>query len=253
VFGRFRYILRRALAVTAKALIATGSESQIYLEKIGVNRTKILNIKLAIDMTPFHLRMDERTRIELRKNMLISGLCYLYVGQLTNMKGVQFLVDAWDIFSADERSNATLVMIGNGEQKESLKKEVVEKGLSNVRFVPFVQPDELPQYYELADIFVFPTLGDVWGVVINEALASGLPVICSKYAGCASDLIVEGLNGWIVDPSSLQDLTGILWKAWESRANARTMGIAGKALISEINVRRMTDEINRAVEYALKK
>lgn len=78
-----------------------------------------------------------------------------------------------------------------------------------VVFAGYKQPHELPKYYATANIFVFPTLCDTFGLVVNESLASGLPVICSKFAG-ALDLIQESNNGYILDPNDLGNLSNIL-------------------------------------------
>jgi glycosyltransferase involved in cell wall biosynthesis len=100
---------------------------------------------------------------------------------------------------------------------------------------------------------VFPTLGDTWGLVVNEAMMFGLPVICSRYAGCASDLIINGKTGWLVNPIDLEDLVRILRRVWDARDEREVIAREGQALIASMNIQKMSEGFQRAVEYALYK
>ena len=77
-----------------------------------------------------------------------------------------------------------------------------------VHFAGFVHRDELAAYYALAECFVFPTRTDPWGLVVNEAMACGLPVICTRVAGCAADLVQE--NGRLVSPANADELASAM-------------------------------------------
>ena len=84
--------------------------------------------------------------------------------------------------------NFSLLLVGNGPEKQNLERLASELHLHNVRFEPALPPHEMPGVYRSADALVFPTLEDVWGLVANEAMLSGLPVLCSVFAGCAHEL-----------------------------------------------------------------
>lgn len=73
-----------------------------------------------------------------------------------------------------------------------------------------IQQEELIKYYALSDIFILPSFEEVWGLVINEALASGLYVLSSKYAGASYDLIKEGWNGEIFNPKNIEEIIGLI-------------------------------------------
>jgi glycosyltransferase involved in cell wall biosynthesis len=249
VSWRQRY-LRKMILRLANAFVGGGTEARCYLQNLGVPREAIFDAPNAIDpyFRPAELSHTERSAT--RERLKISGLCYLCVGRLVAGKGLLELLDAWEIFSKDQNIHAFLVLVGDGAEKEVLTRRVAERGLRGVRFVPFVQPTELPPIYQAADVMVFPTLQDVWGLVVNEAMTFGLPVICSKYAGCASDLIAEGGTGWLVDPKNREDLTRALRKAWDARDRREAIAKEGQTLIASLSIQNMAEGFRRAVEYA---
>ena len=134
---------------------------------------------------------------------------FLYVGRIESIKGPELLLEA---FHRSKRimQNASIVLVGSGSQEEKLRRYCEQNNLSDrVIFTGRKQPGELPRYYAAADVFVFPSLWEPFGIVVGEALASGLPVICSSFAG-AADLVRDGKNGYILDPRDTEKLAAIL-------------------------------------------
>jgi glycosyltransferase involved in cell wall biosynthesis len=86
--------------------------------------------------------------------------------------------------------------------------------------MPAVRPDALAAVYAASDLLVFPSLADPWGLVVNEAMACGLPVLCSQLAGCADDLIAPGETGWLCDPTDPAGLRDALNHALGDPARA---------------------------------
>ncbi|HWZ78856.1 MAG TPA: glycosyltransferase [Candidatus Sulfotelmatobacter sp.] len=234
----------------AHAVVGMGSEARRYLQSLGVSGEAIFDAPNAIDSSFRPDGLLPQKRSTMREQLGISGLCYLYVGRLVAAKGIVQLLDAWKIFSKDQDVQASLVLVGDGAQKEMFTQRVTERNVRGVRFVSFVQPHELPSIYHAADVLVLPTLQDVWGLVVNEAMTFGLPVICSKYAGCAADLVIEGRNGWLVDPKNQEDLVRTLRKAWDARDKKEAIAKTGQALIGCLSIQNMAEGFRRAVEYA---
>jgi glycosyltransferase involved in cell wall biosynthesis len=112
----------------------------------------------------------------------------LYVGQLIERKGVKLLIGAAAELQT-EGVGFTLLVVGDGPEKADLQRQAEALGLAHIKFIPSVPTHELLAIYRSADVFVFPTLEDVWGLVVNEALWAGLPVLASIYAGCARELL----------------------------------------------------------------
>jgi glycosyltransferase involved in cell wall biosynthesis len=242
--------LRRVILRMAHAVVGMGSEARRYFQSLGIRGEVVFDAPNAIDSSFLPPDLSSEKRSAIRGQLGISGLCYLYVGKFIAGKGMNELLDAWEIFAKCQDVQVSLVLVGDGNQKESLERRVTERGVRGVRFVPFVQLDELPTIYHAADVLVFPTLQDVWGLVVNEAMTFGLPVICSKYAGCASDLIIEDRNGWLVDPKNREDLVRTLRKAWDARDKNEAMAKTGQGLIACLSIQNMAEGFRRAVEYA---
>ena len=145
-----------------------------------------------------------------KKELGLKGRVALYVGQLIPRKGVDHLIRAWALLPGDLQRDNSLLIVGGGDLEGSLRSLTEEKGAINVYFAGSHPPHKLAHYYAAADFFVLPSLLDVWGLVANEAMASGVPVLCSKFAGCANELVVEGVTGSIFDPRDCPRLADLL-------------------------------------------
>jgi len=136
------------------------------------------------------------------------------VGRLITEKGVFDLLDAYSRLEPELRSTVGLVFVGDGKVRTALQGRASTVNPGSVHFAGFAQREELAVYYALAEAFVFPTHSDPWGLVVNEAMACGLPIVISSVAGCAADLVVEGWNGYVLPAHDI----GGLARAMESLA-----------------------------------
>ncbi|MDR3579653.1 MAG: glycosyltransferase family 4 protein [Oryzomonas sp.] len=193
--GNLRKIVRRALLYLSNALIGSSSDTLDFFNKAyayPVSKTFLSILSAHID--PFAACADE-TSFERASDGVIR---FIYVGQLIPRKGVDLLITAFAALKRDI-PNICLDIVGVGRDADSLKKMTDDLGCSNeIKFKGFMEPNRLAEEFISHDIFVFPTRLDVFGLVVAEAVACGLPVICSCHAGAARDF-VRG-NGIIVDP-----------------------------------------------------
>ncbi|PTX53733.1 glycosyltransferase involved in cell wall biosynthesis [Melghirimyces profundicolus] len=179
--GPFKRIVRRLLARWVRHWISYGQTSTEYLMSIGVSRERILQIQNCVDETFFNRPV--KPAIMLKQKPVL-----LYVGQLIGRKGVRLLLEAAARMQ-EEGHRFSLLLVGEGAERESLVSYARELGLVDVYFHPAQPPEKMPAIYRSADCLVFPTLEDVWGLVVNEAMWSGIPVLASKYAGCAPEIV----------------------------------------------------------------
>jgi len=177
--GFSRKILRKAFAALAERWVSFGQTSTEYLVHLGVKPERILQSQNAVDEERFRAAAPPAWDIQPRPVVL-------YVGQLIERKGVGLLLDA--AAALQQGNNFSLLVVGSGHERPVLQRRAQTLGLKNVHFKPAQPPDKMPSVYRSADLLVFPTLEDVWGLVANEAILSGIPVLCSKYAGCAGEL-----------------------------------------------------------------
>jgi len=194
IFALKNIFRRRFLAKFIPAWVSYGSTSTEYLISLGVPTKRIFEAFDCVDNS-FFSRKSKPSIYIFPKPVL------LYVGQFIPRKGLKEFFKAAAIIMKTG-CKFSILLVGDGSQKSELKHIAQELRLENVVFHPFVQQNELPAIYQSADVFIFPTLEDVWGLVVNEALVSGLPVLCSKYAGCARDLVPDI---WQFDPLDIEN------------------------------------------------
>ena len=244
-------LLRRAIGRVPHAYLVMGNQGHEYVQQIGAHPSTIYKIGQYIDLQSFASSPSIASREALRSQFAIQGQCFLYCGRLVSAKGVHLLLQAWKEFSRTEGLHATLILVGEGEEKPRLQQYVADNGLNNVRFLGHIPREQLPQIYHAADIFVFPTLIDCWALVVNEALASGLPVILSQYAG-SSELISEGKNGWVTDPLNQADLLQKLRSAWEARQRHEAMSACARQSVASLDIPLVATRVREAVISVLR-
>lgn len=135
-----------------------------------------------------------------RAELGLPGRYFLFVGRLVREKGVFELLAAYAKLDESVHRQIGLVFAGDGSHRKQLEKQAASIAPGVIRFAGFVQRDQLATYYALAEMFILPTYTDPWGLVVNEAMACGLPVILSRAAGCAADLVKDNWNGLLVPP-----------------------------------------------------
>jgi len=199
-----RGFLKKIIIKGANKYIAYSTKAKEYLEYFGADSKDIYISTNTVDVNFFHESVSQyrNDRSFLEESKKFPKIMFLYVGQLVQRKGVKQVLRALNTLND---SDIGFMIVGSGPEEENLKKFCNENNLKNVSFEGFCQQEELPKYYALADIFILPSFEEVWGLVVNEALASGLYVLCSKYAGAAYDLI-NNENGVIFNPNNIDEI-----------------------------------------------
>jgi glycosyltransferase involved in cell wall biosynthesis len=179
--GLGRRLLRRQLAGIVRGWFSYGATSTEYLESLGVPRSSIVELQNCVFEGPYVGSTSPAVALDVRPVLLC-------VSRLVPGKGVDLLLEAAACLQGDGLQ-FSLLLVGEGPELPRLEEKVQELELRNVVFFPPQSPDRVPTLYRSADVLVFPTLDDVWGLVVNEALWSGLPALVSIYAGCARELV----------------------------------------------------------------
>ena len=193
--------LKRRFIRACQGYVVPGSSASAYLQTFGVAQKKISVAPNAVDVERFSDGAARaREDAELRHRMGLPQHYLLYVGRFTEAKGVFDLLTAYATLPEETRRDVGLVLVGDGEELDELRRRSREVNGGAIVFPGFLQRDDLAAVYAFAEALVFPTHSDPWGLVVNEAMACGLPVIASQVAGCVSDLVREGENGYILAP-----------------------------------------------------
>ncbi|WP_118830246.1 glycosyltransferase [Salinibacter ruber] len=202
--GLPRKIIRGFFRRVAQHWISYGETSTEYLEDIGVDKKNIVQIQNCVDERRFQGDSSPTLSPSVRPALL-------FVGQLIDRKGVIPLLRSTAELQR-QGHEFSLHLVGDGKERASFKSLKNRLDLQHVHFHGTFAPQEMPGIYSSMDALVFPTLEDVWGLVVNEAVWSGLPVLGSIYAGCSRELLPPEN---IVDPRDHGDLVKGLKRAVE--------------------------------------
>ena len=216
--------LKRNFMRRCDGFVVPGKSSREYVRNYGTPEDKIFTAPNAVDVEFFQRRAAEvREQAAVQRQVLhLPARFFLFVGRLVREKGVFDLLDAYGTLAPELRSEIALVFAGDGVARPELERRASGITPGAVHFVGFMQRETLPSYCGLADMLVFPTHSDTWGLVVNEAMACGLPVIASSAAGCTADLVQDGWNGRLIRPGDVGKLAQAM-KEMASQAELRSL------------------------------
>jgi len=169
----------------------------------------------------------------------------LFASKLQTRKHCDHLVEAYKAILGKLPADPYLVIVGDGEERANLEQQCA--GLEGVRFTGFQNQSVLPAYFHLADVFVLPARHEPWGLIVNESMAVGCPVILSTDVGAGPDLITNGIEGFIYPVGDIPSLTSALANVLANPETSATMGAAARRRISTWSF----DENIRALRHAL--
>lgn len=221
-----------------------GTRQATYLRHYGVSPERIQVAQMTVDVAAIaahadDIEADRRAQVRARWGLPVDAVVYLYVGRLEPHKGIQELLGAFALLSPVPEPVA-LLLVGDGSMQESLTKAALAD--TRICCTGRLSGNALLDVYAAADVFVLPSRFEPWGLVVNEAMASGLPVIATDRVGCVDDLVIEGKTGLVVPAESVQALADAmaalrlapLLRA-KMRRNARSL-IAGWTIRIEADI-----------------
>lgn len=240
------------LARRADACITYGTAAREYLVAKKAPHSHLVVGMNTVDTQFFTqasiMARDEVSKFKEAHNL--RGVNFLYVGNLFQLKGVSYALEA--LRPLQEIGDYHFHVVGKGPQCEELQQQAETSGLTQrVHFWGAQPPEKIPFYYALADVFVFPSLYDVWGLVLNEAMACGLPVIASSVAGATRDLVVDGENGFVIDPRNEAQFTEALRRLLLDADLRRQMGQRAAATIqAKATIQHSVQAFMQAIQLA---
>lgn len=248
----WRALLRRAflrwLYGHVDLAIAVGGNNRDYFAWCGVPMQRIAFAPHSIDTQRFAADAIEQEnhardwRLEL--GIPAEAVVFLFAGKLQKKKHPELLLDAFRSL----RPGSHLIYVGSGEIECELKAQA--GGFDNVHFLPFQNQSLMPVVYRLGNVFVLPSQGpgETWGLAMNEAMATGRPIIASSRVGGARDLIQPESTGWIFESGDRHALRRVLSQAADcGLAGLAAMGLAARAL----SARWSTEESAQAIRDAV--
>jgi glycosyltransferase involved in cell wall biosynthesis len=242
--------LKRWIFPRVTGVLTVGQDGRDFAMKYGAPLERIHYAPHTIDVehysTGWKAALPERDQI--RSELGLKGTTFIYVGRMFDGKGLDHFFDAYAELQRRLDQPISLLMVGDGPDEQHLRERCAREGLQNVVFAGFQQKPVVPRFYAAADVFVFPTLGDPYGLVVDEAMACSMPVISTSSAGEIRDRIEDGVNGFIVPPANsaaLLDRMEVLARDSELRSR---MGETSSVRIAGHTPERWAMDLEHAVD-----
>ena len=279
-FDEARYpikeFIKRRLVGLCSAGLAGGSPQADYLVKLGLPKERVF---MGYDVVDNGFFFDEVRKIVESRGSRVEGpkgeerpeagdleiglhrSYFLACARFGKKKNLPGLIRAYSRYrekalraTLDARPSTLfdLVIAGEGEERLEIERTLRECGGSDhVHLVGAKGYAELPSYYAHAGAFIHASTTEQWGLVVNEAMASGLPVLVSNRCGCATDLVNEGENGWTFDPCNEEQMADLMLKIAGDEEQRKAMGAKSRAIISEWGPERFASGVKAAINAAL--
>ncbi len=217
--------------------LAIGTENRKFYEYYGVDPKKIFLTPYAVENNRFIKEYDQnvsgKTGLKNEIGIPKSKTVILFSGKLVAKKRPMDLLQAYELIAAPDKA---LVFLGDGPLRRALEEYIARKRIKDVYITGFKNQSEIYKYYIESDIFVMPsTIGETWGLVVNEAMCFGLPVIVSDLVGCGADLVKHGENGYIFNMGNVDELACYIRRLIEEKDERKQFALASIDLIKKWN------------------
>ena len=229
-----------------QAALVGGKPHKNYLIKLGMPQEAIFT---GYDIVGNQAFNPEKIQHYVRP---LNKPFFLAINRFIEKKNIPFLIDAYAKYRQEMGNVAwDLVLCGDGELRSQIEQQIKDLNLEQFVHLPgFLQQEEMLPYFAHASCFVHASTTEQWGLVVNEAMAAGLPVLVSERCGCFDDLVIEGVNGFGFDPYDSEQLTKLMLKISSNDCDREKMGQAALKHIDKYSPDYFAQGFVRAVEYA---
>ena len=250
----YRKIYRKSVLRWIDAICCSGKLCGEYVKSLGFSSDKVTYGHMVADIEQLQrksIKVSTQQVQKKRSELGLNRIVFIYVGQIIPRKGIMQLLQAWNTFSKEIlQDECSLLLVGGGIQESQCREYCEQNQLDNVCFTGVINYDQLSLYYRCADIFVIPTLEDNWSLVVPEAMACGLPIMCSRYNGCWKELVKNG-NGLVFDPLNISDIVKKLHFCLKKSRNLKAMGNNSKQIVKNYTATQAVDAIVQACKMAV--
>ena len=245
----WKEIIKNWLIKKFSSALVGGDIHKRYLIKLGFFEDAIFMGYDVVDNQVFHPDTITDLSNPLDKPFFLS------INRFVEKKNLPLLISAYAAYQKKLGENAwNLVLCGDGELRPAIENLISQYHLQDSVHLPgFLQQDELLPYFAHAKCFIHASTTEQWGLVVNEAMAAGLPVIVSNRCGCFEDLVMEGVNGFGFDPENQEELTNLMIKMSSGEVDLASMGKASLKQIEKYSPDYFAQGLKGAIEFAINK
>jgi 1,2-diacylglycerol 3-alpha-glucosyltransferase len=247
----WKHALKRRLVRLFSAALVGGQRHIENLTQLGFPSDCIALGYDAVDNDYFSSNADAARTDEMREQLKLPEKFFLASARFVEKKNLERLLQA---FAQYRNGGGTwsLVLLGDGPLRPALEKLRDDLNLGEQVIMPgFRQYGELPAYYALAGAFIHASLVEPWGLVVNEAAASGLPLLVSNRCGCAPELVRDGVNGFTFDPADVQSLTTYMELVAAPDFPRTAFAAASRKTVAPWGPQRFAQGLTQAIDTAL--
>jgi glycosyltransferase involved in cell wall biosynthesis len=243
-------VLLPLLAKLVNAGLYIGTENQRFLERYGFGRAKLFFTPYTVDNAFFQRQAE---LLQAKRQLLKSDFgmdprrpVVLFSGKLIPKKDPLTLIRAFD--SLRHRVDCALLLVGDGPLREEVADHVHRNKIPNVHVAGFLNQSEISKAYAVSDLLVLPSVEhETWGLVVNEAMNFGIPIVVSDKVGCGRDLVRSGVNGAIFQAGSSAALADALFPLLADPSRLRELGAASRRMIDDWSLDRTAEGISQAI------
>jgi glycosyltransferase involved in cell wall biosynthesis len=224
-----------------------------YMIALGASPARIFQGYDAVDNTLFAEAADAArlNAKQFRADLALPERYFMAACRFVPKKNLPMLLEAYRLYREIHPDHGwSLVICGGGPLEAELRQLVTAKTIPDVYFPGFHKGRELGKYYGLASCFIHPSVQEQWGLVVNEAMAAGLPVLVSHTCGCAQNLVQQGVNGFTFDPTDPPALAQLMSQMTQSESQLESMGAASLHLIKHYAPEVFANNLLLAMEAA---
>jgi glycosyltransferase involved in cell wall biosynthesis len=224
--------------------LAVGEANRDYLLRYGLPQERIFSAPYCVDNATFRRRAADlassRRALRLSFGVTDDAPVVLFVGKFDPQKNVRRLLEAFEVVRREQ--DAWLLLVGDGVMAREIRAQAAERVLTP----GFLNQSEVTRAYAAADILALPSAAETWGLVVNEAMNFGLPVVVSDRVGCGRDLVRDGANGFVVPHDDVAELARALEALVGDADLRRRMGASSRKLVSQYTITACADGIVHA-------
>jgi len=249
----WREWIKRQVAAYYSAALVGGQAQKQYICKLGMSQDRVFTGYDVIDNDYFSSKAGpiRENAACYRRKYSIPERCFLSSTRFIPRKNLSRLIAAYAEYRRRAKRPWDMVIVGDGELMPQVKRQVSALNLQDHVLLPgFRQYEELPLYYGLANCYIQASTAEPWGLAVNEAMASALPVLVSNVCGCVPDLVCEGVNGFTFDPHDIEDIAGKMLAISEADGSLEVMGRMSRQIVSGWGCNWFAANLWRAAELA---
>lgn len=251
----WKEFVKKWIVARFSGALVGGQLHKDYLMQLGMPKERIFLGYDVVDNNHFAkgANFARENGNQVRQKLHLPENYFLASSRFIPKKNLIGLLRAYARYASEVgRTPWDLVLLGDGELRSDIEQHIVELEIvDRVKLPGFRQYDELPSYYGLANAFAHASTTEQWGLVVNEAMAVGLPVVVSNRCGCVPQLVREGENGYTFDPKNVELLAGLMKKMASEDVDRQAMGLKSQEIIAGWSPERFGDGVRQAVKAAM--